>query len=603
MSTAPGLLEPGAGGARGSDEPARAWRSRGYPWPLRVAPWLRSDLRLVECAREPPALRRALARVVGRLVAARAWERLGFARLEDYAVERAGLSARELRDLARVDRALETLPSLESAFLAGRIGWTQLRLLCRVARREDEREWLAFASKLDTRQLAREVRAVDACARGAADATADEDDHCVGVVLRCTPLARARWWHARQVANRVAGRSLSPGNFAEALAAEVASAVPIEGGLSTAAIDPSEASFVEASRCAGSPPSRSSRRLCAGSAPVAFAWTAELERGLESADAFELDARLRRALRAEARRLAEVATGLADVVARGLHRHLGFRSVDSYAEGRLGIAPSRARALLRIARAAARCPELGDAFRAGRISWVQAHALVPLLLAGEARPHRAQWIAHALRVSVRRLRDDVEGALASGELAAPCVGMPAAPVSKVPADRQTGAIPRLPAETARLFFAAPPEVAQLFRSVLACTQRRIERIRGRPSCRSEALEAMIEHAVATWEGSEPRARTTREQRVFARDGWRCTAPGCSSYRNLHAHHVVFRSAGGSDAPGNLTTLCAWHHLRGVHAGVVSCRGRAPKALHFELGVRHARPPLVAYGPGEVRCSR
>ena len=44
----------------------------------------------------------------------------------------------------------------------------------------------------------------------------------------------------------------------------------------------------------------------------------------------------------------------------------------------------------------------------------------------------------------------------------------------------------------------------------------------------------------------------------------CTAPGCTSYRNLHRHHIVFRSHRGSNQPSNLTTLCAWHHERGVH---------------------------------------
>src|SRR5207245_1929552 len=57
-------------------------------------------------------LRRALARIPGRMVAARSWERLGFARLADYAAERAGISARELRDLAHVDHALEAVPHL-----------------------------------------------------------------------------------------------------------------------------------------------------------------------------------------------------------------------------------------------------------------------------------------------------------------------------------------------------------------------------------------------------------------------------------------------------------------------------------------------------------
>ncbi|MDH3213787.1 MAG: HNH endonuclease [Myxococcales bacterium] len=86
--------------------------------------------------------------------------------------------------------------------------------------------------------------------------------------------------------------------------------------------------------------------------------------------------------------------------------------------------------------------------------------------------------------------------------------------------------------------------------------------------------------------------------MFERDGWRCTVPGCSSYRNLHDHHIIFRSAGGSNALTNRTTLCAAHHLRGVHAGVVRCRGEAPADLRFELGVRGDGPPLLRYEPGE-----
>jgi len=88
------------------------------------------EARLAAEARAPVALRRVLARVAGRMLAIRGWERLGFARLEDYAAERAGVSARELRDLAAVDRALAGLPALDAAFAAGAIGWTRLRLLC-----------------------------------------------------------------------------------------------------------------------------------------------------------------------------------------------------------------------------------------------------------------------------------------------------------------------------------------------------------------------------------------------------------------------------------------------------------------------------------------
>ena len=73
------------------------------------------ECELAALAQVPPVLRRALARVAGRMIAVRGWERLGWPRLEDYATEQAGVSARELRDLAAVDRALAKLPAIDAA--------------------------------------------------------------------------------------------------------------------------------------------------------------------------------------------------------------------------------------------------------------------------------------------------------------------------------------------------------------------------------------------------------------------------------------------------------------------------------------------------------
>jgi hypothetical protein len=109
---------------------------------------------------------------------------------------------------------------------------------------------------------------------------------------------------------------------------------------------------------------------------------------------------------------------------------------------------------------------------------------------------------------------------------------------------QTGAHHTVSYETIQLFFAATADVARLFKAVLATVQRRIERRTGRTASESEALDAMLEHCFETW--ALPNAKVRRERRVFERDGWRCTVPGCSSYRNLHNHHIEFRSHGGSD---------------------------------------------------------
>jgi hypothetical protein len=79
-------------------------------------------------------------------------------------------------------------------------------------------------------------------------------------------------------------------------------------------------------------------------------------------------------------------------------------------------------------------------------------------------------------------------------------------------------------------------------------------------------------------------------------------PGCTSLQNLHDHHVRFRSAGGGDALDNRITLCAFHHLRGVHAGLLRCVGRAPDGLRWEMGIRPGVTPLLAYRSGDIRLT-
>jgi len=160
------------------------------------------------------------------------------------------------------------------------------------------------------------------------------------------------------------------------------------------------------------------------------------------------------------------------------------------------------------------------------------------------------------------------------------------------ADMSIGAEP----ETARFFFAAPPDVARLFQAVVCSVRRHVELATGRLPSEGSAIGWMFDHAFEAWGANDPHVR--REHRVFERDGWRCTVPGCSSYRNLHDHHIVFRAAGGSNELGNRTTLCAWHHLRGVHAARVRCSGTAPDGLSFELGLRAGRAPLLCFAPGE-----
>lgn len=196
----------------------------------------------------------------------------------------------------------------------------------------------------------------------------------------------------------------------------------------------------------------------------------------------------------------------------------------------------KARALVRIARASAGCPELGRAFAGGALSWIQAQILLRLLLLPECAPFRAAWVARAARVSVRRLEDEVDAALASGDysLERQTCARPTDPNTPSPANASR-------AEDARFFFTMPRDVTRLFRAVACSVRRALERRVERPVTEGEAVGWMFDHAFASWGADDPRVR--HEHRVFERDGWRCTVPGCSSYLLRYAAAECLEVAG------------------------------------------------------------
>jgi hypothetical protein len=111
------------------------------------------------------------------------------------------------------------------------------------------------------------------------------------------------------------------------------------------------------------------------------------------------------------------------------------------------------------------------------------------------------------------------------------------------------------------------------------------------------LLALLEDFVLTWDpphrvarapaGTRARASTGAPKRpgdpVYSRAGWRCTAPGCTSRKNLDDHHVVYRSRRGGNALDNRICACHFHHHLGEHGLLASCRGKAPLGILWRLG--------------------
>jgi hypothetical protein len=356
-----------------------------------------------------------------------------------------------------------------------------------------------------------------------------------------------------------------------------------------------------------------------------------LASGLPGADAFELDRRLRAAVRLEQTLDAAMSPLLRIVTSPEFEWRGDYQTLSSFASVQLGMSPSKARALLRLERAGDVCPELGSAYRTGRLSWV------PLLLLDIDGEWRPAWVAWACRVTVRRLEEDVERALllraAHHRAFVRCKYHPETAQDPIPDDEQQMCAHDVdPEATQELVFRVPVEVASLFVAVRETLRARLRRERerarsldrldgpgsaSRPEARDanegvgpppslpiprlvtdgEVFEALLDGALRAWTLRDPASR--RPDAVIERDGYRCAVPGCTSRRSLHDHHVTFRSAGGSDAAENRVTLCAFHHQRCLHAGRLGVKGCAPDALLFELGLRPGAAPLARYRSGDV----
>ena len=362
--------------------------------------------------------------------------------------------------------------------------------------------------------------------------------------------------------------------------------------------------------------------------PFGAAQRAAVRADPRSNDPFALDARLRAAvivIRRADSRVGELLRRFVDL--RG-HRFFGFTSTETYVRDRLGISARKAWALVKIDRQSARAPEYAAAYERGALSWIRALILLPVV----DRRNAAAWVARADTVTVRRLADEVTWALDRREVLDPDLPLDPPPSDAVleplgaPRDPAAshqdrgGVGGRRPEPTARgglqigatrahadpalrlrpawtrnvtaaaasevcdaeIGFTGPASVVALFRDAIDA-----HRAPGTPLW--AALERLLSHVVRDWE-----AEPGHPDPVFARDSWRCAVPACSSRRELHDHHIVWRSHGGDDELENRLAVCMAHHLRGIHRFVIRVTGTAPSNVRWQLGLRDGAPPLMRF---------
>jgi hypothetical protein len=546
-------------------------------------------------------------------------EQFGHARRKDFAPGRLGFSWGHALELIKVASALASLPFLEAALLSGVLTRPKVRLLVDVATPEDERGWIELARYRSYRAVEQIVRATkranreaEPCVDGAGGrgvardpAETEEHERFVRVVIEATPDDAAAWHWGRAAGRTILGADVPDWQIVEAMAAEALTRHGGDEDYDTS--DPDSA----ASRVRRQHPPR---RALSPADLAAFAREAETRGGetapacdaspfddlpdLEAIPLVELH-RLVMAEIVEVRGISfERSRLLSWIDGRFLHAHLGALSLMDYACCSLGLSPRETRELLDLHLATAHLPALVGAWREGRLPMPLVATLARVMPPGA----EGAWLERASIAPPKRLlvecdlhfaltaqlpRDvyfemtggvpldlpfidqlldwqtylgvrDAEEAEAERQRRrrrgkqAPVVVPDESDAMDLDADA-----PDLIAESMRrrrIELRMPVSVASLLEHALHAVME----VRGVSRGRAFFLiQAEFAHEHAAIERSSKGA--VARHAVFTRDGFQCRMPHCCARQGLEAHHLHYRSKGGSDDPGNLVSACHGDH--------------------------------------------
>jgi hypothetical protein len=603
---------------------------------------LEGDAIAVQLRRALDRVALPLARAASAFVVHRGWVPFGHARLEDHSRERFDRSSRWVRDLAALGSVLATMPALGEALVGsdgGRpIGRVAALVVARVASSQSVGSWIDLARSVTVRELkaaASKARDAQSCwpppredqpRPGSSnldlDALNNEDDQANRLVRFLVPEQTLTLHLA------VSGQEVTVTSFVEALVAEgFAGPSPPDADSIALRPAPDEAAVEEAL-------ARATRNWADleespdESIAVAAACLRRLESCFEHAGRggpAELDLQLRTLIGLEDEVERHLGTVMRDLSERGGWSRLMFRGAGHYAEQRLGLARRTAQNRAMLSRALRRFPRLRAAYERGDVGLEAALLVVRMLRSAPAvdRATEEAWVERARECTVKRLRDERRAHARNRYEGSD----PLAASSPLPDDAWHASLRLAPGTQRRrvlrlgllaaeqgcadvfLRLRLPDDLAASFLAVAESATRRLEQEVERipwdqpdpdpvalPSWRAArtfsircrrvpvwvGLLAMLEDYVLTWDDPQGMPKRAAD-RIYIRDGWRCTAPGCTSRRNLEDHHLDYRSHGGINDPSNRTTLCRFHHQMGEHGLMAACRGAAPLGILWSMG--------------------
>ena len=494
------------------------------------------DRLLAMVARAPGAIDVAIGEALDRLDARDGAAIFGHSGIPDYSREELDIAGSSAEKMSRLSRELRTRPLLQAAVREGSVTAREAEAILPVAKGEDEALWVDRARKESLRSLKQAVKA---------PGPVEDDEESVAVFRAHVPSElRPLVDEAEELAGRVVGAASPRWHRTRAVCEEYLSTHPASRHAAVSFSGARDQSLEALKKLL----EEETEHWASLGLPAAVRAPDALPDG---ADVFALDRELRR-LAQQRRRCGEMLGFLAMLfqAMKGWH-YVGFASFGHYCDERLGMAERTVAQRAALERKLYQLPVLREALRDRRISYEHARLLARSADAGSLEA----WIARAEELTVIELRRELQGK----EEAQMCA-------------RREYRV------------SLPRSVAGL----LAATIQAVREAEGRWLPPGECYAKACAHFVEVWKPLLA-TRNTLSGRVLRRDRGLCQVPVCSRAA-AHAHHMVFRSAGGSDDEANLTSLCAAHHLRGVHMGRVRVSAVPPDRLRWELGVSSGRAP-------------
>jgi len=522
------------------------------------------DAELVRRAREAGRLRFEMGRGLAVLERSGGHHALGFSSIEAYALERCERSASWTQKARALARRLEALPAIADALISGSLTWSMAALLATVAQSDDAEFWLAEAAG----RTLREMKALVLERQGAGATEVVEAEEELRTLTLTVPREDA-WCFERA---KLLGRHLGERTHADFVFGLVAeSTSTLFNAVPSRAIElppddapsPERAWQLELARMRAESEVRCEPHLRHRREPCP-----QVERLTWPEQPEAIDRQLRGSAQELAAREVAFGRALEAFFSADGWRRLGYATAAQYARERLGMSLSSLKDKRWLVKRLGQLGFLADALDRGELGYEAAR-----IVAGVATGATVEaWIERARERTLRQLRDEVDAAELLARWSETAAVLP-------PSDDEVQRVENLERAVIAGQISAPPAPAgaplakvTLHLRVEADTARDFRhyeaiylRQRGSALRNTTFLRFACELFLDTW---RPRSPEVEYAHIYQRDRRRCQSP-CCTRRDVTPHHLRFRSHGGDDSDENLTSLCTWCHLEGIHGGQIS----------------------------------